>query len=395
MPILTVGHTPRIHYGLIYILSILFALHSSMVLFINSSYIETFVSSQAVGVFFMVGSALAVLGFLFISRMLRKVGNVRLTLWLAVLEIIALIALGLASTPEMAITAFLLFLVVNPLIFLNLDIFSETIIGDAEETTGNKRGLVLALISLAAMLGPLAIGPIAGPDDSNLQYVYFASAGVFSLFVLIVLTRFRCFTDPPYSEVLVMDALADFWRDTRIRLPLLAQFILQLCFSWLVIYVPLYLATEIGLNWSEIGLVIAVGTLAYVILEYPIGYMADNYWGEQEMMVSGFIILAISASLLSLVSTTDLITWMGLMFLIRIGGSLVEVTIESYFFKHTKGDDTNFLSFFRLTRPLAIVAGGLLGSLSLLFLPFSAMFYVLGGIMCLGVIVAGNIIDTK
>ncbi len=395
MPIIRLLHTPRIHYGLIYVLSILFAFHSSLVLFINSSYIEQFVSSETVGAFFMIGSALAVFAFLFISRMLRKVGNVRLTLWLAIAEIIALILLGAAATPAIAITAFVLFLVVNPLIFLNLDIFSETIIGDDEDTTGHKRGLVLALVSLAAMLGPLAIGPIAGPDDANLNYVYFVSAGVFSLFVLLVLLRFRHFTDPPYSEVHVMDALASFWQDYHIRLPLIAQFLLQLCFSWMVIYVPLYLSTVIGLSWSEIGLVIAVGTLAYVLFEFPIGWVADNHIGEKEMMISGFTILALSVASISLIDTTSLIVWMAIMFITRIGASLVEVTAESYFFKHTKGDDTNFLSFFRLSRPLAIVGGGLLGSLSLLYLPFSAIFYVLGGVMCLGIVVAAKIEDTK
>ena len=394
MPIIRRTHTP-IHYGLVYALSILFALHSALVLFINSTYIESFVGPEAVGTLFMIGSSLAVFAFLFIARMLRKVGNVRLTIWLAIAEIIALVLLGLATTPALTITAFVLFLVVNPLIFLNLDIFSETIIGDEEDTTGFKRGLVLTLISLASMLGPLAIGPIAGPDDSNLHYVYFVSAGVFSLFVLLVIARLKTFTDPPYSEVRVMDAMASFWQDHHIRLPLLAQFLLQLCFSWLVIYVPLYLNTVIGLSWTEIGVVIAVGTLAYVMLEFPIGYVADRYIGEKEMMFTGFLILASSAALISMISVSLIVVWMAVMFFIRVGASLVEVTVESYFFKHTKGDDTNFLSFFRLTRPLAIVAGGLLGSLSLLYLPFNGIFYTLGATMCLGAIIAIKLEDTK
>ena len=395
MAIIQRTHSSNIHYGLIYILSILFAFHTSLVLFINSSYIETFVSSEAVGALFMIGSSLAVFAFLFIARALRKVGNVRLTLWLAVTEVVALVLLGLALSPALTITAFVLFLVVNPLIFLNLDIFSETIIGDAEDTTGYKRGLVLALVSLAAMLGPLAIGPLAGPDDANLAYVYFASAAVFSVFIIMILIRFKHFTDPAYSEVRPLDALACFWRDHNIRLPLFSQFLLQLCFSWLVIYVPLYLSSVIGLTWSEIGLVIAVGTLAYVLFEFPVGYMADNYWGEKEMMIAGFAIIAASVASISLISTEMIVVWMIIMFIIRIGASLIEVTTESYFFKHTKGDDTNFMSFFRLSRPLAIVAGGLLGSLSLLYLPFSAIFFVLGAVMCLGIVVGAHLQDTK
>ncbi len=388
-------HRPHINYQLIYVLSVVFAFHNALILFINSTYIERFVPAEVVGAFFMIGSALAVFGFLFISRILRKVGNVALTLGLAITEIIVLLTLGLTTTPAVAIVAFVVFLIVNPLIFLNLDIFSETIIGDDEESTGHKRGLVLALISGAAMLGPLAISPIAGADDANLNYVYFVSAAVLSVFVIVVISRFGQFADPQYHEVKVLDAIASFWANTNIRFALAAQFMLQVCFSWLVIYVPLYLATIIGLSWAEIGLAIAIGTLAYVLFEFPIGYIADRHIGEQEMMIAGFIIMALSVASMSLLGGGNIWFWMAVMFIIRVGASLVEVTTESYFFKHTKGNDTNFLSFFRLSRPLAIIFGGLLGSTSLLFLTFQSIFLVLGVILLSGVYFASQLVDTK
>ncbi len=395
MPLTGFYHQPRINYQIIYVLSVVFAFHNALILFINSTYIEKFVGPEAVGAFFMIGSALAVLGFLFISRVLRKVGNVKMTLGLAITEIVVLLTLGLTTIPALAITAFVIFLIVNPLIFLNLDIFSETIIGDDEESTGYRRGLVLTLISIAAMLGPLAIGPIAGPNDANLEYVYFASAAIFSIFVIIVIARLGQFKDPKYSEIKVLDAISSFWRNHNIRFSLLSQFSLQVCFSWLVIYVPLYLSTVIGLSWTQIGTAIAFGTLAYVLFEFPIGYVADKYIGEKEMMILGFVILSISTASIALLVSSNVLAWMLLMFVIRVGASLVETTTESYFFKHTKGDDTNYLSFFRLSRPLAIIFGGMLGSVSLLFLPFQFIFLVLGTMLLFGVFFASQIIDTK
>jgi len=62
------------------------------------------------------------------------------------------------------------------------------------------------------------------------------------------------------------------------------------------------------------------------------------------------------------------------MFLNRIGAALVEVTTESYFFKHTNGSDANYISFFRLARPLGLILGSLIGSVALLFLPFNLIF---------------------
>lgn len=384
-----------VQYRLIYVLAVIFAFHNSLVLFINSSYIERFVVPEVVGTLFMIGSSLAVISFLFISRILRRVGNVRLTIWLAVLEILALVVLGLTSNQALAITAFVFFLIANPLIYLNLDIFSETIIGDDEKSTGYKRGMILGLISLAAMIAPLTITYIAGPGEVLLERVYLVSAAIFSIFVLLILTRFQTFTDPTYHEVRVFSALRSFWMDRNIRFSLLAQFLLQLAFSWLVIYVPLYLTTVMNLSWADIGIAIAVGTAAYVLFEFPIGYIADTYTGEKEMMALGFLILSLTFISMSFITTSALIAWVVVMFIMRSGASLVETTVESYFFKHTKGSDTNYLSFFRLTRPLAIMAGGLLGSLSLLFVSFSNIFIVMGCILILGLYFAHNIVDTR
>ena len=384
-----------VHYQLIYVLAVIFAFHNSLVLFINSSYIERFVVPEVVGTLFMIGSSLAVLSFLFISKILRRVGNVRLTIWLVVLEIIALVALGLTSTPAIAIVAFVVFLFMNPLIYLNLDIFSETLIGEDEASTGHKRGLILALISAAAVLAPLTISYIAGPNELHLERVYLVAAGIFGLFLFIILSRFKNFTDPTYHEVRIFDALRDFWQDRNIRFSLVAQFILQLAFSWLVIYVPLYLVSVMGLSWADIGIAIAVGTVAYVLFEFPVGYIADTYIGEKEMMALGFVIIGLTFISLSFITSSNLLIWILMMFIMRTGASFSETTIESYFFKHTKGSDTNYLSFFRLTRPLAIMAGGLLGSVSLLFLSFSNIFIVIGSMVMVGIYAAYQIEDTR
>lgn len=389
-------YEPRIHYSLIYILSFLFALHSFLVMYANSTFISQYIPKEAVGALFIIGSSIAVLAFLFISRVLQRVGNVRLTVYLALLELGTLVTLGLTDNGSVAITALVIFLIVNPLLFLNLDIFSESLIGDEENTTGYKRGLALALMSTTGVIGPLAFGPLVGSGATeNLQNVYLASAAIFAIFILIILQHFRPFKDPVYSEIKVLDAIRSFWVDHNIRFSLLGQFMLQFAFSWMVIYVPLYLATVIGLTWSEIGLIIAVGILAYVLLEFPIGYLADNYIGEQEMMVIGFFLMALGVAAISWIDTTAVWPWMALMFSIRIGASLVETTTESYFFKHTKSNDTNYLSFFRLTRPLAIIFGALLGSVSLLYLSFGMIFYVLAAALLLGIYFATQIQDTR
>ena len=356
---------------------------------------EQFASPAAIGALYTIASSLAVFSFLFISRVLRKIGNVRLTIYLALAEIASLITLGLTDSSSTAIVAFVAFMTLNPLIYLSIDIFSESIIGDNEGSTGSKRGLTLTLMSLAAMAGPLALGAIVGDDDANLYKTYLVSAGVFSIFILVILAKFKSFDDPQYKEIQVLSAIHSFWKKKDVRNVFLAHFTLQIFFSWMVIYFPLYLATEIGFTWDIIGTIIAVGLFAYVLVEYPTGLIADKFLGEKEMMAAGFLILAISTSWISFMATAPVVAWMVLMFISRIGASLVEATTESYFFKHTKGTDANIMSFFRLTRPLAMVVGALLGSVALLYLPFQLIFIVLGFMMIPGIFFTASLKDTK
>lgn len=394
-PLLFSDPNGSIKYWFVYLLSVIFVYHTSIVSYSNSSFMEQYVTPTGVGALFTIGSALSVFGFVFISRMLRHTGNVLLTMWLVLIEILALLTLAVTNHDATAIVAFVVFLTFNPLIYLNIDIFSETLIGDEEYDTGKKRGLTLSLISLAALAGPLTMGYLVGDNVAELNDTYLLSAGVFSLFLVIVLLKFRRFQDPLYSEVKVVDTLQRFWQEPDLRNVLVVHFGLQMFFSWMVIYVPLYLATVVGMNWGEIGSIIAVGLFAYLVFEYPIGLIADRYIGEKEMMAVGIMLLAVTASWMSFMTTAGVAAWMMLMFVSRTGASLVEATTESYFFKHTEGSDANVISFFRLTRPLAIVAGSLIGSMALLYLPFNLIFVVLGIVLVPGIFFTMALRDTK
>lgn len=392
--ILKGAHVGKIGFWTIYPISIIFTFHVLLVAYVHSTYMEQYVSPEGVGVLYSIGSAIAVLAFLFFTHALRAVGNVRLSLILALLNITALILIGAAPSPAIAITAFVAFLIVNPLLYLNIDIFAETIIDTDESSTGSKRGLALTLMSVAAVLAPLAMAAVTG-DSTNLSPVYFVSAGVFVLFVLFIIVMFRNFKDPVYKHLKVKSTLRSLWVSGDIRNALLSHFTLQMFFAWAAIYIPLYMITEIGLGWDDIGLIMAVGLMAYVILEWPLGVIADRYIGEKEIMAVGFLILAVSISYFSFLDATDILPWMLLVFISRIGAAMVEVTTESYFFKHTKGGDAHAIGIFRLLRPLARIFGALLGSAALLFLPFNLIFVVLGFMMVPGIFFTIALHDTK
>lgn len=383
-------------FRVLYLAMLLLSLHWAVVLYIHSTYLGQFVGGEAIGTLFTIGSALTVLSFLFISRVLHKAGNFKLTISLALLEFVVLIGMGFADSLRTAVPLFILHQAIVPLLLFNLDVFVESL-SSAEDRTGRKRGIMLTAMSLASALAPLGAGYLIGSSQSEPRFAlaYFLSAFILIPFIILIYRNFKTFKDSPYPDVAVLEGIRHFWLDRNLRFVFLAHFLLQLFFAWMVIYVPLYLATEIGFGWDSIGAILFVGLFAYVLLEYPIGRIADLYIGEKEMMIAGFGILLVSTCWISFVDTIAVIPWMTTMFLTRVGASFVEATTESYFFKHTQGSDANIISFFRITRPLAIIAGALLGSLALLYMPFQSIFIALGLSMFLGIVFSSLLVDTK
>jgi MFS family permease len=391
----SMNHITKRHPLPIYIVTLILVFHAFLVAYINSSYLGQFVGAENVGLIYTIGSALSVLIFLFVSRVLRKVGNLKLSLGLLLLNFVAVAGMAFAEELRFAVPLFLIHLVLVPLIIFNIDVFMEEHIGNNETVTGSKRGLLLTLTALVGAVSPLISSLLVDDVTGSFTYAYLVSAASLIPIIIILLFFFRDFSDPEYKEIDLFLAIRTFWKNSNIRYVLLAHFSLQMFFMMMVVYTPLYLTGTIGLSWTEFGIIMFFAQLAYVLFEYPVGLMADRYIGEKEMMGFGFLIIIISTSWMSFVTTTSVLIWAIIMFTTRVGASLVEATTESYFFKQTKSSDAQVISFFRLTRPLAYVVGALIASFAFLYLPFHFIFIVFALLMVPPLFFTLNIKDTK
>ncbi len=379
----------------VYAVTLLLILHYSMVLYVNSSYLEQFIDSAGVGTIYTVGSAVSILTFLFISRVLHKVGNFKLTVALLLVDFLAVIGMAYAEELRVAVPLFIIHLITVPLIIFNIDVFIEEQIGKNESSTGTKRGALLALASFVGAVSPLITGFIIGEGDADFTNAYLLSAGTLIPVLILLIFYFKDFSDPVYNELNVFSAIRSFWVRKNIRNVFLCSFSLQLFFVLMVVYTPLYLTSEIGLSWTDFGIIMFFAQLAYTIFEYPVGYIADKYIGEKEMMGFGFLIMAVATSWIAFVISSSIMVWILIMFITRVGAAFVEVTTESYFFKKTEGSDAQVISFFRTTRPLSYVVGALLASFALLYLPFNLLFVATALLMVPALFLTLDIEDTK
>lgn len=386
---------PKKHLIPIYAATLLLVFHAFVVAYINSSFLEQFIPAAGVGTIYTIGSAVSVLVFLFISRVLRRVGNFKLTLALIIINLLAVLGMAFAESLRVAVPLFLVHVISVPLIIFNIDVFIEEQIGNNETSTGSRRGLLLTLSSLIGAMSPLISSLLIDHSSGAFTSAYLLSAATLIPIMAILIFFFKDFSDPEYGEIDLFSAIHTFWSNNDIRNVFLAHFSLQMFFMFMVIYTPLYLTDTIGLSWAEFGIVMFFAQLAYVIMEYPIGIIADKYIGEKEMMGLGFLIITVSTSWISFLTINDVLVWSLIMFVTRVGAAFVEVTTESYFFKQTKSSDAQIISFFRVTRPLAYVVGALAASLALLYLPFNLLFVVIALMMIPAMFCTVNIKDTK
>jgi len=379
----------------IYAAILLLVFHTFMVAYVNSSFLEQYIDAASVGTIYTIGSALSVFIFLFISRVLHKVGNFKLTVGLLLTNFAAVLGMSQAATLEVAIPLFIVHLITVPLIIFNLDVFMEERIGNDESGTGTSRGLLLTLASLVGAVSPLISGLVIGASGTDFSNAYLLSALTLIPVLAILLLFFRTFSDPKYDAIDLFSAIRTFWANINIRSVFISHFLLQMFFMMMVVYTPLYLTGSIGLTWAEFGIIMFFAQLAYVIFEYPIGIIADRYIGEKEMMAAGFLIIVIATAWMSFVTVASVLVWSIIMFTTRVGAALVEVTTESYFFKQTKSSDAQIISFFRITRPLSYVLGAAIASLALLYVPFNFLFIVFAAMMVPAMFCAMYITDSR
>lgn len=389
------GKSLERRYIPIYVASLLLILHTFIVAFINSSLLEKFIGTESIGSIYLISSALTVLLFFFISYVLHRTGNFKLTLGLLLINGLSVVGLAFSDSLRTVVPLLAIHLITVPLIVFNLDVFLEEHIGNNEGVTGTRRGLLLALMSIIGAVAPFLSSQLIALGDGSFEYSYLASAAALIPIIGILLWYFRDFKDPPYTNINALEAIRGFWIKKDIRAVFIVHFVLQMFFMCMIVFSPLYLIQHIGLSWVEFGIIMFFAQSAYVIFEYPIGYIADNYIGEKEMMSLGLMILAISTAWISFVTVPSVVAWSIIMFTVRIGASFVEVTTEVHFFKRANSSDAQIISFFRVTRPLAYIAGAMLASLSLLWLPFNLLFVVFALIMIPAMFVTLDIVDTK
>ena len=375
----------------VYAVYFFYTLHAAIPVYVTSSFLSTLVAEKYIGLIYTVASLLTIVALVLIPKLLRLVGDYFATVFFIILEIVAVIGIASARSSFVIIALFIVSSILVTLISFDFDLIVE---GYSKNTsTGSIRGLYLTSANIAWVMAPVLAGIILA--GAEYWRVFLVAGALFIPGLLIFAAKLEHFKDPLYRTIHFKKTLTTVWKKRDLRFIFSISFLLQFFFTVMTIYIPLYLHEHVGFSWSELGPIFSVMLLPFLLIEAPLGRVADKLLGEKELLIAGFCVMALATSSIYFFTAHSLALWAGILFLTRVGAAMVEVMTETYFFKKVDGGDAAIVGLNRTVRPFAGMIAPLVTTGLLAFISLPTLFLTLGGLMLFGVPCAAALKDTK
>lgn len=375
----------------LFLSNIFLAFHYALIVYVNSSLLDNYFSETQISSLYIIGSIINTVLLLNTSKILEKISLYRFTLYSLTIELICTVGLLISNNPFLVGVYFVVHHIAITFIYFNMDIFVEKVSTD-ETMTGSIRATYMTLANITFVISPAIVSVLV--FDSVYTYVYLLSS-VFIIPMFYLIRKFKNLEIKNIKHIKIRETTAEYMRDKNLYDIFISNLLLQLFYAFMVIYMPLYLEKVIGFSWAEIGIIFTIMLLPFVIFEVPVGEMEDDRYGEKEFLTIGFVILGLATIFMSFITLKSFWIWATVLFISRIGASLVEVSVESYFFKQVNQEKSDVIGFFRIARPLSFIIAPLLATLSMQFIPFQYVFIVIGSIMVIGCHYSLGLKDTK
>jgi MFS family permease len=214
--------------------------------------------------------------------------------------------------------------------------------------------------------------------------------------VLFILTSvLKNFKDPEYKAFNIIQTIEHHRPNKNIRNIMSTGFMLNFFYSWMVVYGTIYLHQYIGFDFITSGIIFSIALIPFVVVQIPLGYLADKVMGEKVLLTLGFIIMGISTAIIPLIHSKSFIVWTIVLFIGRTGAAIVEVMNDTYFFKQVDDKNLSVINLYRAINSSAYIVAPLIAVLLLVKMPMYGIFYILGLLMIISVKYSLALKDTK
>lgn len=356
----------------IFFASFLFTFHLALLSYLNSTVLGTHGSNLQTAVAYTLASGLSLFLLLIAPVLVSKYGASSFLLMGLASATILLWILGLLTNHSGFTAIFILYFSLNTVIWYAFDLVVEHY--SRENTTGNIRGLYLTLNNAGWVIAPMTASAIA--SFSGFAGTYLVASFVLLVTFLIIASTKQIKKSPHIPKISLRQAFRALMKHHHARRLVTLYFLLQFFFAWMVLYMAPYLL-DLGFTWKAIGIIFSSMLLPFVLFQYKTGKIADRLHNERFIIILGFGITTLATLFLAIPFTPSIAAFAAILFVTRVGASIIEVGCESAFFKAVSEHDTALISTLRMTLPLAYIIAPLVGGLILWFGNMQILFIIL------------------
>ncbi|NCF74895.1 MAG: MFS transporter [Xanthomonadaceae bacterium] len=373
------------------LISFLMGFSSSLLAYILSLYFKVISGTDNVGIFFLISYLIILIIFLNLHKLAQKIGKSYLFYLTFVIKIIAITALFYLPLSILGIIFLMIYIIGDAMSWVCLDIILEFF--SVDKMSGRIRGVYLTIGNAGFILAPFLSFQIL--DIFGFKGIFFASFVIQFLIFSISLMAFRGVDHTFKRKETTIQLLKRVFKRKNIMRIYYISFVLDFFYALMVIYTPLYFL-QIGYSLSQIGLVFSIILIPFVLFQYPVGILADKKTGEKEFLIFSIFIMGVATLILYLFNYKDILFLTTILFVTRVGASIIEILRDSYFYKKIDGYDLDIIDFFRTSRPVGYIIATILSSfLLLLSFDIKLIFLLIAIVSLSGLYPAFKLVDNK
>lgn len=373
---------------LISFISLLMGFSQATFIYVMSYYFKEASGTENLGVFYLVSYSILLVLILNYHKFVKKLGKSRVFFFSFLMEIISISLLATINLSWVGVAVLMLYIISNNLNWLGLDVILESF--STDKMSGRIRGLYLTIMNAGFIFGPFV--SVSLFDNFNFRGIFIFLLIMESIIFMIALVKLRdvnhCFKRTESVRELIKKVMK---RKDVLRSYYLS-FVLYFFYALIVIYTPLYLL-DIGVTLKSIGIIFTIMLIPFVLLQYPVGLIADKKMGEKELLILSLIIMGAATTSIYFIEGTSIVIWAVVLFATRIGAAMLELLSDSYFYKKVDSEDVDIIDFFRTSRAVAFIVASILTAIMLLFFPIKSIFLLIAAVVFSGLYPAFRLKD--
>jgi MFS family permease len=337
--------------------------------YVNASYLKNYLSTESVGLVYSATALLTIFVLYFFEYIGGRFGVQKTLVASLILSGLSALFLSQQTHQIILVSVFILMQVGLVITKFSADILLETH-KNAGEGEGSLRGAYLAITNFSWIVAAFVGGYIA---SINPQYIYGINSAVYITLAVVTLFTISQTKKDIFQGTSIFEKIRFTVSEINTKKVVISEFVLQTFYTIMVIFSPLYLREISGFNYTQIGLIFSIMLIPFALLQYPLGKIADRRYGEKEMMLVSYVILALSVFAFAIIEKHTFFSAALILFLSRIGACTLEVMNDTYFFTTTK-DYKKTLPILKGMAPLSLLLFGIIGSTIATLFSYQTLF---------------------